>query len=141
MTDVHQDPHDHIASTRAYDALALAHAWIEDWNRHDLDAVLDHLHPDVVFSSPLIPVVVGEPSGVLRGRPAVGAYWAEALRRVPDLHFDLLGVTVGHDALAVRYRNQRGQESVEVLLLDEAGLVVRGAGTYGPPPETPAASP
>ena len=32
---------------------------------------------------------------------------------------DLLGIAVGHDALAVRYVNERGRESTEVLILDE----------------------
>jgi len=114
----------------------LGHRWNEAWNAHDLDAVMALLHPDIEFSSPHIPDIAGEPSGVLRGTDAVRAYWAEALRRIPDLHFDLLGVTVGHDAVAVRYTNQVGNESVEILLLDDAGLVIRGAGTYGSPPVT-----
>jgi hypothetical protein len=67
----------------------------------------------------------------------VRAYWDRALELLPDLHFDLLGVTVGHDALAVRYVNERGKESVEILLLDAEGLVVRGAGTYGEAPGVP----
>jgi ketosteroid isomerase-like protein len=116
------------------DGVELGRRWNEAWNAHDLDAVMALLHPDIEFSSPHIPVIAGEPSGVLRGHEAVRAYWAEALRRIPDLHFDLHGVTVGHDAIAVRYTNQVGNESVEILLLDDDGLVIRGAGTYGSPP-------
>ena len=116
------------------EGLRLGRGWVEDWNRHDLDAVMARLHDDVVFSSPHIPVMVGEPSGVLHGKPAVRAYWARALELLPDLHFELQGVDVGHDALAVRYVNERGRESTELLLLDADGLVVRGAGTYGEPP-------
>ncbi len=119
------------------EGVRLGEGWVADWNRHDLDAVMARLHDDIVFSSPHIPVMVGEPSGVLRGKAAVRAYWARALELLPDLHFDLLGVTVGHDALAVRYVNERGRESVELLLLDTDGLVVRGAGTYGEPPGVP----
>jgi ketosteroid isomerase-like protein len=116
------------------EGVRLGEGWIADWNRHDLDAVMARLHDDVVFSSPLIPQVVGEPSGVLRGKDAVRAYWEQALTMLPDLHFELLGITVGHDALAVRYVNERGRESTEVLLVDLDGLVVRGAGTYGEAP-------
>jgi hypothetical protein len=116
------------------EGVALGEGWVADWNRHDLDAVMARLSDDIAFSSPLIPQVVGEPSGVLRGKPAVRAYWARALELLPDLHFDLLGITVGHDAVAVRYVNERGRESTELLLLDDRGLVVRGAGTYGEAP-------
>jgi hypothetical protein len=41
---------------------------------------------------------------------------------------------VGHDAVAVRYTNERGNTSTEVLLVGADGLVVRGAGTYASPP-------
>jgi ketosteroid isomerase-like protein len=112
---------------------ALGRSWTDAWNRHDLDAVMAHLREEIAFSSPHIPAIAGEPSGVLHGKPAVRAYWAEALRRMPDLHFDLQGVTVGLDAVAIRYTNERGRESVELLLVDGDGLVVRGAGTYGEP--------
>jgi ketosteroid isomerase-like protein len=116
------------------EGVALAEGWLADWNRRDLDAVVARLSDDVVFSSPLVPVYAGEPSGVLRGRDAVRAYWAAALDGHPDLHFDLLGVTVGQGTVAVRCRNERGQETVEVLIVGPGGLVVRGAGTYGEAP-------
>jgi hypothetical protein len=119
------------------EGVRLGEGWVADWNRHDLDAVMARLHDDIVFSSPHIPVMVGDASGVLRGKPAVRAYWARALELLPELHFELSGITVGHDALAVRYLNERGRESIEVLLLDADGLVVRGAGTYGEPPGVP----
>ena len=55
------------------EGVRLGQGWVADWNRHDLDAVMARLHDDIVFSSPHIPVMVGEPSGVLRGKPAVRA--------------------------------------------------------------------
>jgi ketosteroid isomerase-like protein len=117
------------------EGVRLGQGWVEDWNRHDLDAVMARLSDDIEFSSPHIPVIAGEPNGVLRGKPAVRAYWARALELLPDLHFDLVDVTVGHDAVAVRYTNERGNTSTEVLLVDGDGLVVRGAGTYATPPQ------
>lgn len=110
-----------------------ADEWIAAWNRRDVDAVLSHFAPDAAFSSPLIPQVVGEASGVLVGTDAIRDYWNRALVHRPALHFTLTGLTVGHDALAIRYDDERGRESVEVLLFD-GDRVVRGAGTYGQPP-------
>jgi ketosteroid isomerase-like protein len=120
---------------RHEEGVRLGEGWVADWNRRDLDAVMARLSDDIVFSSPHIPVIVGEPSGVLHGKAAVRAYWARALELLPDLHFDLEDITVGHDAVAVRYTNERGNTSTEVLLVDAAGLVVRGAGTYASPPQ------
>ena len=116
------------------EGVRLGEGWVADWNRHDLDAVMARLSDDIVFSSPHIPVIAGEPSGVLRGTAGVRAYWKRALELLPDLHFDLVDVNVGHDAVAVRYTNERGNTSTEVLLVGADGLVVRGAGTYASPP-------
>ena len=33
---------------------------------------------------------MGEPSGKLRGKAAVGGYWAKALQILPDLYFELV---------------------------------------------------
>src|SRR5258708_23468429 len=62
-----------------------ASEWIAAWNSRSLDRVLAHYTHDFEFSSPFIIKVVGEPSGILRGKQAVGAYWAKALAGVPHL--------------------------------------------------------
>src|SRR4051794_32542589 len=90
-------------------AQALAEHWIAAWNAHDLDAVLAHFHDDVVFHSPLIPQLVGEPSGTVKGQDALRAYWTAGLQAIPDLHFELLTVFNGVDLVAIHYRNQRGR--------------------------------
>ena len=64
-----------------------AKEWIAAWNSHDLDRILGHYEDDFEMSSPVISSLAGEPSGKLRGKAAVGAYWAKALKEVPNLHF------------------------------------------------------
>lgn len=85
-----------------------AHDWIEAWNRHDLDRILSHYAEDFTLSSPLIRTFAGEPSGVLRGKAAVGAYWATALARLPDLRFELLTTLIGVNSITLYYRGPRG---------------------------------
>ena len=53
--------------------------WIEAWNAHDLNRILSHYEDDFEMSSPVIVQMAGEPSGTLRGKAAVGAYWRKAL--------------------------------------------------------------
>src|SRR5262249_44831701 len=60
-------------------AQSFAHEWIEAWNSHDLDQILSHYADDFVMSSPRIATIAGEPSGVLRGKGPIGAYWKRAL--------------------------------------------------------------
>ena len=71
-------------------AKRFAAEWIEAWNSHDLDKILSHYANDFEMSSPYILQIAGEPSGMLKGKDQVAAYWAQALQRIPDLHFELL---------------------------------------------------
>jgi hypothetical protein len=72
--------------------------WIDSWNAHDLDRVLAHYTEDFEMSSPYIIQMAGEPSGTLRGKAAVGAYWKKALELIPGLKFDLIAVLAGWTA-------------------------------------------
>lgn len=111
-------------------ARTFAQGWIDAWNRHDLEGVLAHYGEDFEFSSPLIPDFAGAPSGTLKGKEAVKAYWAKGLARLPDLHFELMDVLAGIDSLVVYYRGHRGP-AAEVFLFDANGQVKRGVALYG----------
>lgn len=56
----------------------------------------------------------------MRGKAALRTYWAEGLYMVPDLHFEVVGVYAGVDAIAMYYRNQKR--------LTEATSALRAAG-------------
>ena len=111
------------------DVTAFVDGWLRAWNAHDLDGVLSHFADDVVFSSPVAGRLLKGSDGVVRGKAALRAYWAEGLRRIPDLHFELVDVYTGVDTIVINYRNQRGGLVNEVLTFD-GPLVVVGHGTY-----------
>ena len=115
---------------RAYE---IAHATIDAWNSHDLERILAHYRDDLEMCSPVIVQLMGEPSGTLRGKAAVRAYWSKALARTPALNFELEQVLVGAGSVAIVYRGHRGL-SVEVLWLDADGRVSRAAAHYVEPP-------
>ena len=83
-------------------AECFANEWIAAWNSHDLDRILTHYEDDFEMSSPIIPVLVGEPSGKLRGKAAIAAYWAKALQTIPNLRFELVAALAGVDSVTVR---------------------------------------
>ncbi len=111
------------------DPLAYADHWVKAWNDHDVEALLAHFTEDVVFSSPVAAQLLEGSDGVLRGKPALRAYWTEGLRRIPDLKFELVGVYAGVASLVINYRNQKGGLVNEVLIFD-GELVREGYGTY-----------
>src|SRR5687767_7837435 len=91
--------------------------WIAAWNSHDLESVLVHYTDDFEMTSPVIIQVMGEASGKLKGKQVVGNYWAKAMERMPDLHFDLISILVGVDSITLYYKSHRGF-SAEVLFFD-----------------------
>ncbi len=99
-----------------------AKEWVAAWNSHDLDRVLAHYEEDFEMSSPIIIALVGEPSGKLRGKAAVGAYWAKALQLVPNLRFELLAVLAGVNTITIYCRGHKGL-TAEVLHLGPSGKV------------------
>jgi len=107
--------------------------WIESWNSHDLDRVLAHYTDDFQMSSPLIAQIAGEPSGKLKGKKAVGAYWAKAMSLNPNLHFELANILVGAHSVTIYYKSSRGM-SAEVLVFGEGekdtGKVVEAFAHY-----------
>lgn len=89
--------------------------WIAAWNSHDLDRILSHYADDFEMSSPIIAQIAGEPSGKLQGKKAVGAYWAKALQRNPELRFELTSTLVGAGSITLYYKGHRGM-AAEVFI-------------------------
>ena len=66
----------------------------------------------------------------VRGRAAVGAYWARALQLYPDLHFELITVLAGIGSVTLYYRGTGGRLAAEVLHFAETGRVARASVSY-----------
>lgn len=110
-------------------ALHFANEWLVSWNAHDLEQILSHYADDFEMSSPVIAQLMNEPSGTLRGKAAVRAYWTKALAQRPDLHFELANVFVGAGSVTVTYRGHRGL-SAEVFWFNADLKVFRAAAHY-----------
>jgi len=110
-------------------AQRFASEWIDAWNAHDLERILSHYTDDFTMSSPRIAVVAGEPTGILRGKDAIRAYWKRAFEIAPTLRFELIDTFVGADSVVLHYNGVRGP-SAEVFFFDGDGRVVRAAANY-----------
>ena len=113
--------------TRA-DVDAYVSAWIDAWNRRDIEAVVEHFDDDVTFTSPVAATVTG--NATVRGKDAIRAYWQAALARTTKLVFTLDRAIWDPERreLAILYeRDADGKRSrvCEMLAFDAAGRVVR----------------
>jgi hypothetical protein len=105
------------------DAHEFAKEWIEAWNSHDLDRILTHYSDDVEITTPMIKIALGNDSGSLKGKEAVGVYWRQALIKLPDLHFELIDVAASMNSVAVYYRSVMNKNTIEVMFFNKDGKV------------------
>jgi hypothetical protein len=103
--------------------------WIDSWNHHDLHHILSHYTDEFEMTSPVIIQVAEEPSETLKGKDAVGAYWAKALKQIPDLHFELISTLIGVDSITLYYKGARGM-AAEVFHFGPDGKVERAYAHY-----------
>ncbi|MHB0887282.1 nuclear transport factor 2 family protein [Acidithiobacillus sp.] len=104
---------------------------MDSWNSHDLSRILSHYSDEFEMSSPVIIQVVGEPSGTLKGKDAVGAYWAKALALIPELRFELITTLIGVNSITLYYQGVRGS-AAEVFHFGPDKKVTRAYAHYAP---------
>lgn len=107
-----------------------AQEWVAAWNSHSLPAILSHYDEDVVFYSPLIKKLNNDPSGSLRGKAALEAYFAKGLGAFPDLHFDLYHVLEGVNSVVLYYKSVNNRLSAELMVMNEQGKVIEVRAHY-----------
>ncbi len=100
-------------------ARELAERWIEAWNAHDLNGILQHYADDVEFVSPFASNFTPDGSGVIRGKDALRTYFVRTLNAYRDLRYELESVTAGIWSIAVVYRSVNEQRAVEVMQLED----------------------
>lgn len=106
-----------------HQAASFASDWIDAWNSHDLPRILSHYADDFQMHSPAIVKLGINPSGILKGKPAVAAYWRKALELMPDLRFELMAIFHGVDTLTLHYQAANGRTAAEVFHFNDQGLV------------------
>jgi hypothetical protein len=97
-----------------------AQEWIEAWNSHDLERILDHYDDEVVLVSPVALSVLG--NGRVQGKAALRNYFRRGIEAYPHLRFDLFEVLWGMETVVVVYNNNvRNSKAAEVMQLNAAG--------------------
>jgi ketosteroid isomerase-like protein len=104
--------------------------WIHAWNTHDLDDIMSHYGEDVVLISPVAARILSDPSGTVKGREALRAYFKRGLEAYPNLRFDLIDMMWGLSSIVLYYVNQKGTKTGEFMEIDSNGMVIRVVANY-----------
>ncbi|MGX5818731.1 nuclear transport factor 2 family protein [Chitinophaga lutea] len=111
-------------------ALQFAREWVAAWNAHDLDKVLEHYTEDFEMSSPVMLQMGLSPTGTLKGKADIRAYWEKALVKYPDLRFNLIETLHCIDTVILYYDSIAGKKAAEWFAFNAEGKVYRAAGHY-----------
>ncbi len=111
-------------------ATKLVTHWIDSWNSHDLDSIMEHYSDEVVLISPVAARILNDPDGAVRGKPALRAYFSKGLTFYPDLKFQLLDTLWGLRSIVLYYQNQNNARTAEFMEIGEDGKVLRVVANY-----------
>ncbi len=114
----------------ALDFDQIAREWMEAWNAHDLERILSHYAPDVVFHSPFIVKLTGKADGCLRGVDALRPYFGRALQVYPALKFEFIRVYGGGRSCVIEYISVNGLRAAECMEFDRLGRITRVQAHY-----------
>lgn len=82
----------------------LGRQWEDGWNHGDLETIMAPVAPEVVFSSPGISMLTGDPSRTtIEGYDELRTYIKDALRRAGDVRYTLRATHVGIDSMILFY--------------------------------------
>jgi ketosteroid isomerase-like protein len=113
---------------------ALAERWIDCFARADLDGLLALYADDAVHTSPKIRARDPAGDGVLRGKPALRAWWADAFARLPGLRYELTSLTAEPPRVFMEYvRHAPGDSALPVaeVLVVERGVIAASRVFHG----------
>jgi len=107
----------------------LARHWEDGWNRGDLETIMAPFAQDVVFSSPGISMMTGDPAKTtIEGADALRAYLDAALRRTRGIRYALQTMYAGIDSVVLVYAcgfAEGGQKpGADLMLVDRDRKVV-----------------
>ena len=100
------------------DAWKFANEWLNAWNKHDVDLIMEHYDDSIEFCSPIVQKVLGKPDGVVQGIQNLRDYFTRQLQKFPTLHFQLLDVFASPQSVVLYYKINRGLMAAECMILN-----------------------
>lgn len=107
--------------------LDLARAWLDAFNARDLERLLALYDEAAIHTSPKLRAQKPETNGEIRGKAALRAWWADAMNRLPGLHYAGKHLSAGEDRVVMEYERQNPGEAsymVAETLVVSGGRIV-----------------
>ena len=113
---------------------AIANRWLACFEHRDLDGLLALYADDATHTSPKIRVRHPETGGLLRGKPAMRAWWQDSFDRLPTMRYVPTALTADGNRVFMEYvRHVDGEPDMPIaeVLEVRAGLIVASRVFHG----------
>ncbi|MBL0278711.1 MAG: nuclear transport factor 2 family protein [Chitinophagales bacterium] len=107
--------------------LTIAKLWLNAFNEHNLEALLDLYADDAQHFSPKLKIRQPETNGLIIGKDAMRTWWQDAFERLPDLVYREEQLTANNNRVFMEYTRIVGGEpnmSVAELLEIKNGKII-----------------
>ena len=102
--------------------LEIARAWLDAFNRHDVDALVALYADDATHTSPKIRALYPDTGGKLLGKAALSAWWKDANARLPGLRYELQKLTADDGQVFIEYLRHAPNEAADARRRGVRGL-------------------
>jgi hypothetical protein len=107
------------------EAKKFAEEWINSWNKHDLNSILEHYADELEYFSPVIRLLGFNCTGRITNKTDLEKYFRIGLNTYPDLHFHLHNYFAGINTVVLYYTSVNGKIVAEVSELTSNGKAVK----------------
>jgi len=104
--------------------------WLDAWNHHDLDRIMQHYAEDVEFTAQTVVTRWGKADGKLKGKEELRNHFGRGLALAPDIHFTLEEILLAPNGYAVLYHRENGNRVLDAVELDDSGLAIKVTAYY-----------
>ena len=104
--------------------------WIDAWNNHDLERILEFYDEKISHTSPKIDNYFLLPDHTIKSKDMLRQYFQNALAQNPDLRFDLIHMLEGIKTLVLVYKRNEMETAAEFLGFNDSGLIISSRSHY-----------
>lgn len=93
----------------------IANTWFDAFNEHDLEKLLALYDDAAEHFSPKLKIRMPETQGLIKGKPALRAWWRDAFDRLPSLRYEVKKLTADEEQVFMEYiRHVSGEDDLRV---------------------------
>lgn len=112
----------------------IATKWFAAFNEHNLENLLGLYSDTAEHFSPKLKIRQPETNGLIKGKPALRAWWKDAFDRLPTLNYEVKKLTADEEQVFMEYiRHVKGEEDLRVgeVLEIKNGMIVASRVYHG----------